>query len=59
MSVIEQMVDHTPGKWKNVQSICIKTPDSVALPIYNAIPAYLRHRPKDDTPAAQGTWSAP
>ena len=32
------MVDSIPKKWGNVQSIHIKTHDSVALPIFNAAP---------------------
>jgi len=35
---IECIVDKLPGKWKNVQNICISTHDSVALPIYKALP---------------------
>ncbi|KAJ1674465.1 proteasome-interacting protein cic1, partial [Spiromyces aspiralis] len=33
-----QVVRRLPRKWNNVQSISIKTPNSVALPIYNSLP---------------------
>lgn len=42
------MVEATAGKWRGVQSLCIKTPESVALPVYNAMPVYLRKTPKED-----------
>lgn len=42
------MVEATPGKWRGVQSLCIKTPESVALPVYNAMPSYLRTTPNPD-----------
>jgi hypothetical protein len=50
------MVESTPGKWRGVQSLCIKTPESVALPVYNAMPAYLRKQPveKEQPPVAAG-----
>jgi len=37
-TVVSAMVEHIPKKWANVQSIHIKTHDSIALPIYNALP---------------------
>ena len=38
MAAIAGAVDHIPQKWKNVQSIYLKTNESVALPVYNAMP---------------------
>ena len=38
MSSIEKIVDKIPRKWKNVQSIVLKTTNSTALPIYNSLP---------------------
>jgi ribosome biogenesis protein UTP30 len=35
---IEGAVNKIPRKWGNIQSIYIKTPDSVALPVYVAPP---------------------
>ncbi|KAF0695558.1 Aste57867_13598 [Aphanomyces stellatus] len=34
----KNILAHVPKKWKNIKSINIKTSDSVALPIYNALP---------------------
>jgi ribosome biogenesis protein UTP30 len=38
LRTINDIVNHIPGKWKNVKSISIKTPSSIALPIYNQLP---------------------
>ena len=35
---VEQMVDLLPGKWANVQSLMLRTTNSVALPFFNALP---------------------
>ncbi|KAJ1915646.1 proteasome-interacting protein cic1 [Mycoemilia scoparia] len=35
---ISYIVDRIPRKWKNVQAIHIKTPESLSLPIYNSLP---------------------
>ena len=35
---VEQMVDLVPGKWANVQSLMLRTTNSVALPFFNALP---------------------
>lgn len=40
VAAIPESVAHIPRKWKNVQAIHIKTHDSVALPIYNALPDF-------------------
>eukprot|EP00743_Colponemidia_sp_Colp-15_P003912 GILK01004221.1.p1 GENE.GILK01004221.1~~GILK01004221.1.p1 ORF type:complete len:264 (+),score=40.48 GILK01004221.1:50-793(+) len=37
LQAIDSAVDKIPRKWKNIQSIHIKTSDSIALPIYNAL----------------------
>jgi ribosome biogenesis protein UTP30 len=34
---IEQAVARLPGKWSNVQSLQLRTTNSVALPFYNAL----------------------
>lgn len=39
---INNIVDHIPKKWKNVQAIFVRTHDSVALPIFNALPGNFR-----------------
>lgn len=36
--VLDRVADVLPGKWKNIQSIYIKTKDSVALPVHVASP---------------------
>eukprot|EP00122_Pirum_gemmata_P002874 Pgem_evm1s2592 len=38
MSGLEQIVEHIPAKWKSIQSINIKSTNSIALPIYNSDP---------------------
>mmetsp|Transcript_15396 Transcript_15396/g.30277 ORF Transcript_15396/g.30277 Transcript_15396/m.30277 type:complete len:325 (-) Transcript_15396:413-1387(-) len=38
MGSINTVVDKIPKKWKNIQAIYIRTHDSAALPIYNALP---------------------
>jgi len=35
---IENIISKVPKKWRNIQSIYIKTSDSVALPIFNSLP---------------------
>jgi hypothetical protein len=34
----EQAVRLIPGKWSNVQSLSLRTTNSVALPFYNSMP---------------------
>ncbi|KAJ2960705.1 hypothetical protein NQZ79_g3906 [Umbelopsis isabellina] len=38
LAVVPQVVENIPKKWKNVQSINIKTSDSISLPIFNSLP---------------------
>ena len=38
IAAIDNLVQHVPRKWSNVQSIYMKTNESVALPVYNALP---------------------
>ncbi|KAI8929433.1 ribosomal protein L1p/L10e family-domain-containing protein [Entophlyctis helioformis] len=38
MEAVKAAVEKLPGKWKNVQSINIKTSASIALPVYNSRP---------------------
>jgi DNA mismatch repair ATPase MutL len=40
--IAKNAVPKMPHKWSNVQNICIKTAESVALPIYNKTPELLR-----------------
>jgi ribosome biogenesis protein UTP30 len=40
-SVLTAIVAHIPQKWKNIQSLHIKTSDSIALPLYASLPAVL------------------
>jgi hypothetical protein len=35
---IPVIIDKIPRKWKNIQSLYIKTPESTSLPIYNRLP---------------------
>jgi len=35
---IPVIVDKIPRKWKNIQSLYIKTAESISLPIYNSLP---------------------
>lgn len=42
MEIAKNAVPHVPLKWANIQNIAIKTPESVALPIYNKTPEVLR-----------------
>tara|TARA_E500000178_G_C16856367_1_gene677557 strand:- start:84 stop:971 length:888 start_codon:yes stop_codon:yes gene_type:complete len=39
MAIIEGAGEKVPRKWKNIQAMHIKTPNSVALPIYNKLEA--------------------
>ena len=34
---VEQVVERIPGKWANIQSLQLRTTNSVALPFYNAL----------------------
>lgn len=38
LAAIQCAVDLTPKKWSNVQGLFLKTNESVALPIYQALP---------------------
>lgn len=40
-AITENAVANLPRKWANIRSISIKTPNSVALPVYNKTPAEL------------------
>jgi ribosome biogenesis protein UTP30 len=40
METIRGVVSKIPGKWTNIQSIHIKTSNSTALPVYNALPPH-------------------
>jgi ribosome biogenesis protein UTP30 len=42
LEIAKGSVPHMPLKWANIQNIAIKTPESVALPIYNKTPEVLR-----------------
>lgn len=35
---LPSIVSYIPGKWKNVQSIHLKTQDSIAMPLFNSLP---------------------
>ena len=41
LAAAAQGVDCVPQKWKNVQSLSVKTPRSMALPFYNRLPEEL------------------
>ena len=41
LAAISQSVEHVPQQWKNVLSLCLKTPSSMALPFYNQLPEQL------------------
>ena len=38
LAAVEQAVSLVPGKWANVQSLQLRTTNSVALPFYNSLP---------------------
>ena len=38
VAAVLQVVQRTPGQWKNLQSLNLRTTNSVALPFYNALP---------------------
>eukprot|EP00271_Cylindrocystis_brebissonii_P000252 TRINITY_DN1030_c2_g1_i1.p1 TRINITY_DN1030_c2_g1~~TRINITY_DN1030_c2_g1_i1.p1 ORF type:complete len:330 (+),score=61.83 TRINITY_DN1030_c2_g1_i1:170-1159(+) len=38
LAVIEGVAGHVPKKWKNIQSIFLKTQESASLPLYTATP---------------------
>jgi ribosome biogenesis protein UTP30 len=38
VAAVEQAVRLIPGKWSNVQSLSLRTTNSVALPFYNSMP---------------------
>jgi len=38
MAVLNAVAKVVPGGWNNVQSICVKTTTSIALPIYSNLP---------------------
>ncbi|RUP43781.1 hypothetical protein BC936DRAFT_136742 [Jimgerdemannia flammicorona] len=37
-TALPHIIDKIPSKWKNIQSLNLKTSDSVSLPIYNSLP---------------------
>lgn len=38
LSAIKGVSSHLPGGIRNIQSVHLKTPDSIALPVYNSLP---------------------
>lgn len=38
MAAIQNAVQHVPQKWKNVQALFLKSDESLALPLYTALP---------------------
>lgn len=38
LAVVKAAAEHVSKKWANVQSLHLKTADSAALPIYQAVP---------------------
>jgi len=45
MAAVQNTALHVPQKWNNVQSIYLKTDESVALPIYTSMPTAVRLPP--------------
>ena len=39
IAAIVAAMEHTPKKWSNVQALHLKSVNSVALPIYQTLPA--------------------
>jgi len=37
-TALPRIVEKIPRKWKNIQSLHVKTSDSISLPIYNSLP---------------------
>lgn len=49
MDCIEGVASKIPGKWANIKCINIKTAESTALPIYNALPVAEKLESDQDT----------
>ena len=54
MAAIETIVGHIPQKWRNVQAVHIKTPDSLALPLFQ----FLSHEMDDEAVAMAAAAAA-
>lgn len=39
IAVVEAALEHIPKKWNNVQALHLKSAGSVALPVYQTLPA--------------------
>ena len=37
LTALPALIKHIPRRWENVRSICLKTRDSLALPVYNSL----------------------
>ncbi|RUS18675.1 hypothetical protein BC937DRAFT_88462 [Endogone sp. FLAS-F59071] len=37
-TALPHIIEKIPRKWKNIQSLHVKTSDSISLPIYNSLP---------------------
>ena len=56
VAVLQQAMQHLPGKWKGVRAAFVKTADSVALPIYQRAPQVAKGAAKV-VPAAEKATS--
>jgi len=51
---IDAVIQKIPKKWKNIQSINIKTNFSVALPVFNSLPAAALEVPEEQSKNLEG-----
>lgn len=62
MAGITAVVERIPRKWKNIKSVSIKSPDSVALPVYSSLgdlPPITSPASRRAVPARKSVASAP
>ena len=38
LQAMKGVIHYIPGGWKNIQSVHVKSVDSIALPVYNSLP---------------------
>eukprot|EP00163_Fabomonas_tropica_P001122 TRINITY_DN10855_c0_g1_i1.p1 TRINITY_DN10855_c0_g1~~TRINITY_DN10855_c0_g1_i1.p1 ORF type:complete len:288 (+),score=97.52 TRINITY_DN10855_c0_g1_i1:255-1118(+) len=58
VSVAEQVAKLIPRKWKNIQTMHIKTHSSVALPIFHSLPEGTTRIPSSDIASSSNTQGA-
>ena len=58
MAAIRALVEKVPRKWRNIQSMHLKSTESIALPIYNALPGASMGATEEDEAAAKSSSSS-